>query len=105
VLFRSRLGDEAALLSSAARLDGAVWSDDAVFPLDATVRVRARHDGEHAVIDREVDPATGAPVFIARFRTPVRAVSPGQVAVAYQGDRVVGGGTITRAMTLAEAHG
>ena len=36
-------------------------------------------------------------VFVARFHAPVRAISPGQVAVAYLGDRVLGGGTITAA--------
>jgi tRNA-uridine 2-sulfurtransferase len=98
-----RLGSEDDLLSTAALLDGVAWSDDAAFPLEADVRVRARHDGEPAVIDREIDPATGAQVFVARFRAPVRAVSPGQIAVAYQGDRVLGGGMITRAITASGA--
>ena len=38
--------------------------------------------------------------FETRFDAPVRAVSAGQVAVAYRGDRVLGGGTIA----LAEAE-
>ena len=67
------------------------------FPLEAEVRVRARHEGERATIERAVDPATQAEVFVARFHAPVRAISPGQVAVAYRGDRVLGGGTITSA--------
>lgn len=99
-----RLGDEGELLSSGARLESAEWADDATFPLEAVVRVRARHEGEQAIIERSVDPATGAEVFHARFLTPVRAISPGQIAVAYRGDRVVGGGTITRALTPAEAR-
>jgi tRNA-specific 2-thiouridylase len=96
-----RLGSEGDLLSTAALLDGVAWSDDAVFPLEADVRVRARHDGEPAIIDREIDPRTGAEVFVARFLAPVRAVSPGQIAVAYRGDRVFGGGLITRAITAS----
>ncbi|MEO7327599.1 MAG: tRNA 2-thiouridine(34) synthase MnmA [Minicystis sp.] len=99
-----RLGDEGELLAGGARLESAAWSDDARFPLEAVVRVRARHEGERAIIAREVDPATGAEVFFARFLAPVRAISPGQVAVAYHGDRVVGGGTITRALTPQEAR-
>lgn len=93
-----RLGGEDELLAAGARLEGGAWSDDVAFPLEAEVRVRARHEGERAVIEREVDPTTGAEVFVARFRAPVRAVSPGQVAVVYRGDRVYGGGTITRAL-------
>jgi tRNA-specific 2-thiouridylase len=96
-----RLGSEGDLLSTAALLDGVAWSDDAVFPLEADVRVRARHDGEPAIIDREIDPRTGAEVFVARFLAPVRAVSPGQIAVAYRGDRVFGGGLITRAVAAS----
>jgi len=92
-----KLGGEADLLARSARLEGAEWSDDVRFPLEAEVKVRARHEGERAVIEREVDPTNGAEIFVARFEAPVRAVSPGQVAVAYRGDRVFGGGLITEA--------
>jgi tRNA U34 2-thiouridine synthase MnmA/TrmU len=37
------------------------------------------------------------------FDEPVRAISPGQIAVAYQGTRVVGGGTILRAERMGHA--
>jgi tRNA-specific 2-thiouridylase len=60
--------------------------------------VRARHEGERAIIERAHDPATGAEVFVARFLAPVKAVSPGQVAVAYGGERVYGGATIVAAL-------
>ena len=89
-----RLGDERELYASEARIEGAAWGDDVRFPLEAEVRVRARHDGERA-IDRPA--CAAASVFVARFHAPVRAISPGQVAVAYLGDRVLGGGTITAA--------
>lgn len=89
-----KLGDEADLFTTTARLKDAEWSDDVAFPLEAEVRVRARHEGERAVIERQRDPALGEEVFMVRFQAPVRAVSPGQIAVAYRGDRVFGGGTI-----------
>lgn len=87
-----RLGDEGDLFSLEARLEGATWNDDVTFPLDAELKVRARHEGERARIE-----ALGDGVYRVRFAAPVRAVSPGQVAVAYDGDRVLGGGTITAA--------
>jgi tRNA-uridine 2-sulfurtransferase len=87
-----KLGDEGDLYAREARIEGAEWSDDVVFPLEADVKVRARHEPERATIDR-----TASGGFVARFHEPVRAISPGQVAVAYRGDRVLGGGTITRA--------
>ena len=94
-----RLGDEADLYAVEARLEQTAWSEDVRFPLEALVRVRARHDGERAVIDHVPGDGTGAAgAFVARFLQPVRAVSPGQVAVAYRGDRVLGGGTITQAV-------
>lgn len=93
-----KLGDERALGATGALLRDGAWSDDVVFPLEADVRVRARHEGQRATIDRGVDPATGDDVFVARFREPVKAVSPGQIAVAYDGERVCGGALITAAL-------
>jgi len=58
--------------------------------LRATVRIRAGHDGAEATIrdlgDRRAE---------IRFDEPQRAVSPGQAAVAYDGDYVLGGGWIS----------
>jgi len=93
-----RLGGEDALAASGAVLRDGAWSDDVRFPLEAHVRVRARHEGERATIDRARDPETGTEIFVARFHTPVKAVSPGQIAVAYDGERVFGGATITAAL-------
>lgn len=91
-----RIGGEEDILAAAARIEDAAWSDDVTFPVEATVRVRSRHEGEKAVIERD-----GAG-FVARFLAPVRAVSPGQVAVAYAEDRVLGGGRIARAVRVSE---
>lgn len=83
---------------------GAVLAGDARFfeelPRTATVQVRARHQGAAARLAVEVD-ATGAEAVVVRFEQPVRAVCPGQVAVAYDGTRVLGGGTIVRTLRPA----
>jgi tRNA-specific 2-thiouridylase len=57
-------------------------------PMEARVRVRHRHEGEDAVVTPRGD---GAEVRLAR---PVRGVAPGQAAVFYAGDEVLGGGRI-----------
>jgi tRNA-specific 2-thiouridylase len=62
-------------------------------PSRARVRVRYRHEGDDAVVDR-MDYA-GARV---TFDRPVRAVTAGQIAVMYADDRVIGGGRIVAAV-------
>jgi tRNA-specific 2-thiouridylase len=57
-------------------------------PIDVRVKVRHRHEGEDGVVTAH---AGGASVRLAR---PVRGVAPGQAAVFYAGDEVVGGGRI-----------
>jgi tRNA-specific 2-thiouridylase len=89
-----RLGDEGGLAAAGARLEPGDFAEDVVFPIEAEVRVRSRHEGERATIERR-----GEGLF-ARFAAPVRAVSPGQVLVAYQGDRVLGGATIQEAVPI-----
>jgi len=59
-------------------------------PVQATVRIRYRHEPAAAMI--EPQGAAGARV---RFSTPQRAITPGQAAVFYSGDVVLGGGWIS----------
>ena len=71
---------------------------DGPVPTDAPLSVRIRHRG--ALIPCEVDAQPDATMSV-RFLGPARAVSPGQAAVIYQGERVVGGGWIDRAVEPA----
>jgi tRNA-specific 2-thiouridylase len=58
-------------------------------PFEADVKIRYRGEPAPAV----VDPVGGGEARV-EFRTPQRAVTPGQSVVFYVGDEVVGGGTI-----------
>ena len=83
------LGEGAGLESIAADLDDVVLAPGVSLPLDARVRVRYRHEGAEARVEGG---ANGTAT--VRFTKPVRAVSRGQVAVFYDGDRVLGGGRL-----------
>ena len=63
------------------------------FPEEKEVlaKIRYNHKGSPCVIHRE-----GADLIRVDFREPVRAVTPGQAVVFYDGDYVLGGGTIVR---------
>ncbi|MCA9570568.1 MAG: tRNA 2-thiouridine(34) synthase MnmA [Myxococcales bacterium] len=67
---------------------------------DAILDVRIRHQGRR--IPCRISPGE---IPAVRFLEPARAVAPGQAAVIYRGDVVVGGGWIRRALRepLAEA--
>jgi tRNA-specific 2-thiouridylase len=86
------LGKEEDLFAEGAILGDVVFHPSATLPLRGVVRVRYRHEGAPATLAREGDDV------VVRFAEPVRAVSPGQVAVVYDDDRVVAGGTILRAL-------
>jgi tRNA-uridine 2-sulfurtransferase len=60
-----------------------------VAPLSCSVQVRYRHPSESATI--EAQPGGGLAVTLAR---PMKAITPGQAAVFYDGDRVLGRGWI-----------
>ncbi len=57
-------------------------------PMRVTVKIRHRHEPASAVIEQ----VEGE--ILARFEEPQRAITPGQAAVFYDGDLVVGGGWI-----------
>jgi len=59
----------------------------------AVVRVRYRHVGTSASIE-----ARGDGQAVVSFDEPVRAVAPGQAAVFYDGDVVLGGGWIAESL-------
>ncbi|MBK6808831.1 MAG: tRNA 2-thiouridine(34) synthase MnmA [Sandaracinaceae bacterium] len=94
------LGDEAALGSRSLVVTDAAWVAGAMpdGPFDASVRVRYRHDPAPA---RITPTAAG---FRADFASPQRAITPGQAAVVYVGDEVVGGGFITEERVPAQQH-
>jgi tRNA-uridine 2-sulfurtransferase len=58
-------------------------------PIEAMVKIRYRHEPAPACIE----PAGAATVRV-RFHAPQRAIAPGQAAVFYRGDEVLGGGWI-----------
>ena len=64
---------------------------EALFEVD--VRLRYRGNDVPAVVEPEGDRAR------IEFRTPQRAVAPGQSVVFYRGDELLGGGRITAAVT------
>jgi tRNA-specific 2-thiouridylase len=95
--------DEAC--ASGVRLGRGRWDDDVPFDREVVVRVRSQHGGALGRLEgsgplggssgalREPS-ETGPLVRAVQFAEPVAGVSPGQVAVAYDGDRLLGGATI-----------
>jgi tRNA-specific 2-thiouridylase len=83
------VGDEAALFSEQLEAHSAAWcSAIPREPFEAEVRVRYRHAGAKA----RIFPFERG--FRAEFSAPQRAITPGQAAVVYAGDEVLGGGII-----------
>jgi tRNA-specific 2-thiouridylase len=60
-----------------------------VEPMRVAVKIRHRHEPAPAVIEK-----TGKDEILVTFDQPQRAITPGQAAVFYDGDVVVGGGWI-----------
>jgi tRNA-specific 2-thiouridylase len=72
-----------------ARRTNFISVDDLREPLRVSVKIRHRHEPAAATIEK-----TGPEEVQVRFDEPQRAVTPGQAAVFYQDDIVVGGGWI-----------
>ncbi len=61
-------------------------------PMRVQIKIRHRHEPAWATL--KPDPASSNDTVVATFDDPQRAVTPGQSAVFYDGDEVVGGGWI-----------
>ncbi len=91
---RSRVvvGDESQLYREACIVERVRWIpfERPGGPQPATVRIRSNHAGARATITDRGDGTAGI-----AFEAPQRAVTPGQGAVFYDGDLVLGGGWIS----------
>ncbi len=86
------IGRSEALLRSNMRVHGVNWISIAPpdEPIRAEVKIRNKHQAAAAAIFPSTDPACVE----VRFDQPQRALTPGQGAVFYSGDLVLGGGWI-----------
>jgi tRNA-uridine 2-sulfurtransferase len=66
-----------------------------IAPINAPIRAQVKIRNKHAAADATVWPiGDNAARIEVRFDEPQRAVTPGQAAVLYNGDLVLGGGWI-----------
>ena len=85
------VGGSADLLRRTAYVEGARYVAGEPPDAPARVDVKIRYNGPAVPATLRPDGASGAEL---RFDEPQRAVTPGQAAVFYAGDRVLGGGYI-----------
>ena len=90
------VGDAEDLITDEFAIDHCAWHDEATAPFEVTVKIRYAHPGAAAT----VFPGENGEACV-RLHVPQRAVTPGQAAVCYRGDEVVGGGWITRQRAIA----
>ena len=93
------VGPESALFVREILVEELNWI--AIEDLDSPLRVGAKTRSRQAEQAAEIFPESGGRVRVV-FDRPQRAVTPGQAAVFYSGDAVVGGGTIVEAGTEKE---
>jgi tRNA-specific 2-thiouridylase len=91
---RVTVGDDTDLLRDRCVVERSRWIpfERPVGLLRARVRIRSTHEGAQATI-RDLGQGRAE----IRFDEPQRAIAPGQAAVAYDGDLVLGGGWIVAA--------
>jgi tRNA-specific 2-thiouridylase len=85
------VGDDSALRTTAFEIKDVNWvsCEKPSAPLHPTVKIRHKHEQAPATIE----PLDSNRVRVI-FEAPQRAITPGQAAVFYDGDRVLGGGWI-----------
>ena len=85
------VGDDDSLRTSTCIIENVNWvsCEAPEQPLRAKVKIRHKHEPADATVD-----AISLNAARIQFDVPQRAITPGQAAVFYNGDRVLGGGWI-----------
>ena len=85
------VGSSDELYSQTMRVKSLNWIaiENLIAPMRVTAKIRHRHEAASATIE-----STGSDTVLVTFDHPQRAVTPGQAAVFYDGDVVIGGGWI-----------
>lgn len=93
-----RVGYREDLFSRSLTVDRVSWVSGKApaAPLQASVKIRSRHPEGPALITLEGNGTAGGRARVM-FQDPQMAVTPGQAAVFYAGERVLGGGWIVSA--------
>ena len=83
--------DEKRIASCVAEIKKINWINQRpALPAKVGVKIRYRSGS----IPAEIGKGTKAGVLIIKFKKPVRAITPGQSAVFYRGQEMLGGGVI-----------
>jgi tRNA-specific 2-thiouridylase len=93
------VGDAEDLVTGEFTMDHCTWHRESDAPFDVTVKIRYAHPGAQATVFPGENGAARV-----RLHQPQRAVTPGQAAVCYRGDEVLGGGWIARQSIVEPAQ-
>lgn len=88
------VGPRASLASRGLRASGANWLADVPESFGCRIQIRYNDRGAAGRVSRLDNEC-----FDVMFDEPVNAITPGQAAVLYDGDKVLGGGWIDKAIT------
>ena len=96
VSHRVTVGADEELATRTLRARGLNWISISALtsPMRVRIKIRHRHEPAWATLEPSSDGTSGTEEVLATFDEPQRAVTPGQSAVFYDGDEVVGGGWI-----------
>ncbi|MGQ9645794.1 MAG: tRNA 2-thiouridine(34) synthase MnmA [Thermodesulfobacteriota bacterium] len=89
------VGEEKDVYADTFSIDSVSWinSQEIKSSFSAQVKIRYNHPGSEATLTPK-----GRQELEVRFKIPQKAITPGQAAVVYDGDRVLGGGWIKEVM-------
>jgi tRNA-uridine 2-sulfurtransferase len=96
VTHRVTVGADAELATRTLRAGRLNWISipNLTSPMRVKIKIRHRHEPAWATLEPATADPAGPDEVVATFDEPQRAVTPGQSAVFYNGDEVVGGGWI-----------